>query len=75
MKMHYRKLPPKIINYRDYKKLPNGNFLKSVKEVFQTKIQMEKIAEHISLLVHACKFSINRHLAKNSTYKASRDLL
>ena len=23
MKMHYRKLPPKIINYRDYKKFSN----------------------------------------------------
>ena len=37
MKMHYRKLPPKIINYRDYKKFSNENFLNSVKEVLSNK--------------------------------------
>ena len=42
MKMHYRKLPPKIINYRDYKKFSNGNFLNSVKEVFSNKNPNEK---------------------------------
>ena len=37
MKMNYRKLPPKIITYIDYKKFSNGNFLNSVKEVFSNK--------------------------------------
>ena len=37
IKMHYRKLPPKIINYRNYKKFSNGNFLHSFKEVFSNK--------------------------------------
>ena len=37
MKMHYRKLPPKIINGKDYKKFSNGIFLISVKEVSSNK--------------------------------------
>ena len=37
IKMYYRKLLPKIINYRDYKKFSNGNFLNSVAEVFSNK--------------------------------------
>ena len=45
MKMYYRKLPPEIIICRKYKKLSNGNFLDSVKDVFQIKTQMEKMAE------------------------------
>ena len=41
IKMYYRKLLPKIINYRDYKKFSNGNFLNSVTEVFSNKNQNE----------------------------------
>ena len=37
MKMHYRKLSPKIIHHRDYQKFSNRNFLNSVKEVFSIK--------------------------------------
>ena len=37
MKTHYRKLPTKIVNYKDYKKFSHKDFLNSVKEVFQIK--------------------------------------
>ena len=42
VKMHYRKLPPKIINYMDHKKFTNGNFLSSVKNVFSNKNSNEE---------------------------------
>ena len=32
---------------------------------------MKKMAEQISFLVHAQKFSINMHLARKSTYEAN----
>ena len=30
LKMHFRKLPPKVINYRDFKKFDNGRFIDSL---------------------------------------------
>ena len=30
LKMHFRKLPPKIINYRDFKKFDNERFMHSL---------------------------------------------
>ena len=62
MEMHYSKVPPKTINYRDYKKFSNINFLNFFKEVFQLKPQMTKMVQYISLLVHGQKFSINKHV-------------
>ena len=42
MEMHYSKVPPKTINYRDYKKFSNINFLNFFKEVFSTKAPNDK---------------------------------
>lgn len=36
MKMYHRKLPPKIISYRDYQKFSNENLLDSAEEVFSS---------------------------------------
>ena len=44
MKMHYRKLPPKIINHRDYKKFSKISFTLT-KNFFQIKTQMKKMVE------------------------------
>ena len=30
LKMHFRKLPPKVINYRDFKKFGNERFMNSL---------------------------------------------
>ena len=30
LKMHFRKLPPKVINYRDFKKFGNERFMDSL---------------------------------------------
>ena len=30
LKMHFRKLPPKVINYRDFKKFDNEKFMDSL---------------------------------------------
>ena len=38
LKMHYRKLPPKIISYRDFSNYDNANFINSLNEtVFEGK--------------------------------------
>ena len=39
LKMHFRKLPPRIISYRDFSYYHNANFINSLTEVlFQVKI-------------------------------------
>ena len=75
MKMHYRKLPPKIINSREYKKFSNGNFLISVKEVSASKNQSEENGELDFFLSTSPKI-LNKHApCKKSTYEIIRDLL
>ena len=58
--MNYRKLPPKIIKYRDYKKFSNGNFLNSVKEVFSNKNPNEK-SGGIDFFLSTCLKVLNKH--------------
>ena len=34
LKMHFRKLPPKIINYKDFKTFDNKRFMNSLRHTF-----------------------------------------
>ena len=76
MKMHYRKLSPKIIHHRDYKKFSNRNFLNSVKEVFSNKNPNEENGG-IDFFLSTCAKVLNKHAPckRKSTYEAIRDLL
>ena len=76
LKMHHRKLSPKIINYRDYKKISNRNFLNSVKEVFSNKNPNEENGG-IDFFLHTCAKVLNKHAPckRKSAYEAIRDLL
>ena len=76
MKMHYRKLSPKIIHHRDYKKFSNRNLLNSVKEVFSNKNPKEETGG-IDFFLSTCAKVLNRHAPckRKSTYEAIRDLL
>ena len=60
MKMDYRKLPPNIINYRDYKKFSIGNFLNSVKEVFLNKNPNGENGG-INFFLSTCSKVLNKH--------------
>ena len=60
MKMHYRKLSPRIINYRDYKKFSNRNFLNFVKEVFSNK-NPNKENSGIDFFLSTCAKVLNKH--------------
>ena len=76
MKMRYRKLSPKIINYRNCKKLFNRDFLNSVKEVFSNKNPNEQNGR-IDFFLSTCAKVLNKHAPCKwkSTYEATRDLL
>ena len=67
MKMHYRKRPPKIINCRDYKKFPDGNFLNSVKEVFSNKNPNEENGG-IDFFLSTCSKVLNKHALCKKKY-------
>ena len=74
--MHYRNLSPKIINYRDYKKFSNRNFLNSVKEVFSNKNPNEDNGR-IDFFLNTCAEVLNKHAPckRKRTHEAIRNLL
>ena len=75
MKMHYRKLPPKIINYKKYKKFSNGINLNSLKDVFSNRNPNEENGG-IDFLLSTCSKVIKKHVpCKKCTYKATREFL
>ena len=59
MKMHCRKLPPKIIN-KDSKKFSNENFLNSVKDVFSSKNSNEENGG-VDFFLRTCSKVRNKH--------------
>ena len=67
MKMHYRKRQPKIINCRDYKKFPDGNFLNSVKEVFSNKNPNEENGG-IDFFLSTCSKVLDEHATFKKKY-------
>ena len=64
MKMHYRKLPPKIINYRDNKKLSNEIFSK---KFFSNKNPNEENVG-IDLFLITCSKVLNKHASCKKKY-------
>ena len=75
-KMHYRKLSSKIINYRNYKKFSNRDFLNSIKEVFSNKNSNEQNGR-IDFFLSTCAKVLNKQAPckRKSAYEATRDLL
>ena len=70
LKMHFRKLPPKIINYRDFKKFDNERFMHSLhyalsEEQFDYSKNHDKFYE----ICHSVVFLMTMHQEKRKTFK------
>ena len=66
MKICYRKMPPKIISYKDNMRFSNKNILDSVKGVFLNK-KKNKYRKWWDRFIQ--KFSVDMHRARKSTYE------
>ena len=73
MKMHYRRLPPKIITYKKYKKFSNASFLNSLKYVFSNTNPNEENGG-IDFFLSTCPKVLKKHVPwKKYTYQAIRE--
>ena len=74
-KMHHRKLPPRIINYKNYKKLSDGSFLNCLKDVSSNR-NPNKENGGIDFFISTCSKVLKKHApCKECTYKAIREFL
>ena len=71
-KMHYRKLSTKAINYRKYKKLSNGIFLNSLRDVLSNRNPNEENGS-IDIFLSTYSKVLKKHAhCKKCTCKAIR---
>ena len=67
LKMHFRKLPPKVISYRDIKKFGNERFMNSLQSALIVKIvTMLKILNYF--LTSVMRYLTNMHQERKSTF-------
>ena len=66
LKMHFRKLPPKVINYRDFKKFDNERFMNSL----QYTLDEERIdySKNPDKFLEICHTVLNTHAPKKKKY-------
>ena len=66
LKMHFHKLPPKVINYRNFKKFDNGKFMDSLLNTLNEEhIDHSKIPENF---FEICNTIINSHAPRKKKY-------
>ena len=59
LKMHFRKIAPKVINYRDFKKIDNERFMDSLLYIFnEERIDYSKILDKF---FEICNTIFNTH--------------
>ena len=66
LKMHFRKLPPKVINYRDFKKFENERFMNSLPHT----LNEERIdySKNPDIFLKICHTVLNTHAPKKKKH-------
>ena len=65
-KMHFRKLSPKVINYRDFENFNNERFMNSLQyTLIEKRIDYSKNPDKFFEICHTV---LNTHVPKNKTY-------
>ena len=59
LKMHFRKLPPKVISYRDLKNFENERFMNSLQSAFND--QNSDYVQNLDLFFNICHEVLNKH--------------
>ena len=64
LKMHFRKLPPKVITYRNFSNYDNANFINSLNDVLNEHENQEHLLNDPDYFYKVCTEVLNRTLPK-----------
>ena len=59
--MHFRKLPPRVISYRDFSNHDNANFINSLNEVLCENENTDSFLKHPDYFYIVCTEVLNKH--------------
>ena len=68
LKMHFRKLPPRIISYRDFSNYHNANFINSLTEVLFKGENTESFVKDPDCFYKVCTEFLNQHAPHKKKY-------
>ena len=68
LKMHFRKLPPKVITYRNFSKYDNANFINSLNDVLNEHENQEHLLNDPDCFYKVCAEVLNRHAPQKKKY-------
>ena len=68
LKMHLRKLPPRIISYRDFSNYHNANFINSLTEVHFKGENTESFVKQPDCFYKVCNKVLNQHAPRKRKY-------
>ena len=68
LKMHFRKLPSRIISYRDFSNYDNANFINSLSEVLYKNENTESFLKDPYYFYKVCTEVLNKHVPRKKKY-------
>ena len=68
LKMDFRKLPPRIINYRDFSNYLNANFINSLTGILFEDENTESFVKDPDCFYKVCAEVFNQHAPRKNTY-------
>ena len=66
LKMHFRKLPPKVISYRDFKNFENDRFMNSLQSALNN--QNSNYVKNPDLFFNICHRVLDKHAPRKKKY-------
>ena len=66
--MHFRKLPPRIISYRDFSNYHNANFINSLTEILFEGENTESFVKDPDCFYKVCTEVLNQHAPRKMKY-------
>ena len=67
-KMRFRKIPPRIISYRDFSNYPNANFINSLTEILFEGENTESFVKDPDCFYKVCTEVLNQHAPRKMKY-------
>ena len=68
LKMHFRKLPPRVISYRDFFNHDNANFINSLNEILCENENAESFLKGPDYFFKVCMEVLNKHAPPKKKY-------
>ena len=68
LKIHFRKLPPRIISYRDFSNYHNANFINSLTEILFEDEDTESFVKDPDYFYKVCTEVLNQHAPRKKKY-------